>query len=553
MTLTDIDVADTLARPPRLPDWVTDIRPHQQGAVDEIMEHYRSGTKVVFLDGPTGTGKTLIGEMVGRARATDPETYGGGARRSLYVCSDKQLQDQFHRDFPYSRVLKGRANYPTLDGGDGITADDCTSQGGSQCMWCSDQGACPYQVAKSNAIEADLAVVNTSYLLTEANLDPKVAKFSRQPFIIADEADMLEGALLNAIQYEVPQYVARDLRLQHPKKGVHKATLIAWLAGVEQAARQHLRDNSARLEVKQKRRWRSFAEATSNLQFELAKDTEAEGDDDGRWIRDYDTKTFKMVPVLVGRYGPLKLWRHGHNWLLMSATLISPDQMADELGLPWDFETVTVPMTFPVENRPIYLAGIANVTWNADEYEYEKLADAVAAICDRHPDERILVHTVSYRLNGKLMGLLRERVHGRALMTYENSQGKHDAIARYRKQHAAVLLAPSANRGVDLKDEDCRVMVIAKVPYPSFGDRRVAARTRLPGGQAWYAVQTVRDLVQMTGRGVRSEDDYAVTYVLDKQFMSNTWRRAKMLFPQWWRDAVDPSFNPRQLMRGRGE
>ena len=85
------------------PEWVTEFRPHQTQAVEEIIDHFDSGTKVVFLDAPTGAGKTLIGEMVRRQVAT----------KSLYVCHSLGLQDQFVRDFPYAKVLKGRANYPT--------------------------------------------------------------------------------------------------------------------------------------------------------------------------------------------------------------------------------------------------------------------------------------------------------------------------------------------------------------------------------------------------------------------------------------------------------
>lgn len=93
-------------------------------------------------------------------------------------------------------------------------------------------------------------------------------------------------------------------------------------------------------------------------------------------------------------------------------------------------------------------------------------------------------------------------------------------------------------RGVDLKGDACRVQVIAKVPFPSLADKQVSARMRLPGGDTWYKVQTVREMVQMTGRGVRSETDHAVTYVLDEQFQ-RVWSQSKRLFPQWWREAVD--------------
>lgn len=527
-----------------LPAWAHTIRPHQEVAVAEILDAY-TRVPVVFLDAPTGSGKTLIAELVRRGLDT----------RGLYVCSDKSLQDQAALDFPYAKVLKGKANYKTLFGRGEITAEDCDSRHADDaCTWCDPKSSCPYRVAKAAAaMTEELAIVNTSYLLAEANTKlPMVT--GRQPFIIADEADQLEGALLGYVGFEVPQYAMRELRLDAPSKGVRKPRIIAWLDQLASHASAHVH-NQPGMDVKRRTRWKRLADDAVALTVELDKDIarmkaldEDDTDASGRWIRDYNTKTFKMLPVQVGPYGPKKLWRHGEKWLVMSATLISPAQMADELQLPWDFETVSVPMTFPVENRPVYLAPVANMTYKAEDAEHERMADAIVAIAARHPDERILVHTVSFKNTTRLHSLLTQRRLDRRIWAYTDGREKMASLERYRKTPGSILLAASMSRGVDLRDDDCRVVVIAKVPFPNLGDPRTGARLHLPGGQTWYNVQTIRDVVQMTGRGVRSEDDHAASYILDKQFTTNTWRKNKMLFPRWWREAVDMSFDPRKLM-----
>jgi Rad3-related DNA helicase len=58
-----------------------------------------------------------------------------------------------------------------------------------------------------------------------------------------------------------------------------------------------------------------------------------------------------------------------------------------------------------------------------------------------------------------------------------------------------------------------------------------------PDGQYWYTIQTIRSLVQMTGRGVRSKEDWAHTYILDAGFMDFL-RRNRHLLPEWWLDAL---------------
>ncbi len=109
-----------------------------------------------------------------------------------------------------------------------------------------------------------------------------------------------------------------------------------------------------------------------------------------------------------------------------------------------------------------------------------------------------------------------------------------------------MIVAPSLDRGVDFKGDDCRVQIIAKVPYPYLGDKQIKARMNLEDGQQWYTVRTIRDLVQMTGRGVRSETDYCTTYILDRGF-GRLFDMNKRLIPAWWREAVNQRFNSRPL------
>ena len=109
------------------------------------------------------------------------------------------------------------------------------------------------------------------------------------------------------------------------------------------------------------------------------------------------------------------------------------------------------------------------------------------------------------------------------------------------------MFAPSLDRGFDFKGDEARVVIVAKVPYPFLGDQQVSARLHTRGGQQWYVVNTVRSLIQMTGRGVRSETDWCVTYILDSTFLQKLWKNDKRLLPKWWREAVDTRTTRRDL------
>src|SRR4051812_42161256 len=155
-----------------LPEWVTELRSHQVDAVRDVVDAFRNGADVVFLDAPVGAGKTLIAELVRREMGVD---------QGLYVCTDKQLQAQFLDDYDYARVLMGKANYRPTHAIGTVTCEDCTRATPKGAFnWCRDTKQCPYTIARNIALGrrdeagmwtggARVAVLNTSYALAAAN------------------------------------------------------------------------------------------------------------------------------------------------------------------------------------------------------------------------------------------------------------------------------------------------------------------------------------------------------------------------------------------------
>lgn len=522
-----------------LPARFRSIRPHQWAAVVDVVAHFRAGTKVVFLDAPTGSGKTLIGELVRRELHL----------KGTYTCTTKQLQGQVLGDFPYAKVLKGRANYPTLNfadkfdssyGYDRITCEDCTKGPGTPCDMCFDVDQCPYEVDKRSALAADLAVLNTAYLLAEAN---HVGRFAPQ-LVIADECDELEASLMNFAEVTVGPRDRSRLNLDFPARKTVEAAWVEWLDRAITAARAEVATYPKKptnpQQAKRKRKWERKVQQLSFVRDGVAA---------GGWVYDHskpDWVTFK--PVTVDAMAHDLLWRHSPRWLCMSATVISPEQMAAELGLADDeWAYVPVPSTFPAQRRPVRVVPKADLTWKTRDTEWPRAAAALQSIIDRHPGEAILAHTTSYWLNKLLYDDLSARGQ-RPVLTYHDAAGREQALAHFRSLEGAVLLAPSLERGVSLDDEQCRVVVVVKVPFPSTGDPQVSQRLHGTGraGDLWYAVKTVRSLVQSTGRGMRHADDRCEIYILDKQFL-RFYRRNGRLFPKWWKDALDMHFDPRQL------
>ena len=525
-----------------LPDDIT-LRASQLQAREDITAAFdRLGAhcdddrpRVVFWEAPTGTGKTHGAVAIADALSED---------RALYVCSGIQLQEQFARDYPEAAVLKGRSNYVPTVAMPGITCADCNKTGrGEQakCSYCPDIALCPYRVVKIAAVRGHLAVINTTYFLTEAN--GPGAFSGNYPFVILDEADELESELMRFMEFKVAQSTMRELDITPPKKGIHRKTMAAWLEELAEAAVDEGRSIKVEVAgeedpelVKIRDKWLMLGGRAKYMAGEVV---------DENWIRTYQeegwgkdrSEPLLYKPVEVDKRAPKLLWEHGQRWLCMSATIISAEQMARELGLERDqWEFVASGSDFPAERRPTYVTGVAAMTKKKMEVSLPAMVEGVSRLVDHHPGENVLVHTHTFKIAGALAEEM-SPADGRKVFSYASSRDREATVEAFREE-GGVLLAASLERGVDLPDDMCSVIMIVKVPYPYMGDRQVAERMSREHGQTWYEVQTIRALVQMTGRGMRHRMDRCVSYVLDGQFNMGVWRGRRELFPAWWREAV---------------
>jgi Rad3-related DNA helicase len=541
----------------QFPKWFSGFREGQEDAALEAVNLFAQGIRVVFLEAPVGAGKTIVGEAV---RQLDVHEYapidegccydadhgwssdnccssdaeGGPSRqkhRCVYVATTKSLQDQVVRDFDYCRVIKGRSNYPTVNRPDdfpGISTQDCM---GKACDLCPSMQSCTYMAAKRAALAASLVVANTAYLMAEAN--GARPGFSNLDLLITDEADTLESQIMSYTEIFISERRRRELGLFMPKRKTKPASWMEWIsdAALPAVRKAYWAIPESTRDLAQSRRRRGLVR--------LADQLEMVNLDDG-WVysgyhKDDSTKgDVRFRPIKVDAFANKVYFRHARRHLLMSATIISAQQMAHDLGLAdheWGF--VSAPSSFPAARSPIAVRAVADVSRRADEKH--KLVPALRAIMQAHPGERILVHTVSYPLTRYLVEALTDP----RVMWYDKAYEREATLARFRRTKGAVLLAPSLDRGIDLPHDACRVVVMAKVPFPDLGDKQISARIYTPGGQTWYSAQTIRTIVQMFGRGMRAEDDWMQGYILDSNFVSNVWRRSRHLVPKWFRDRLD--------------
>lgn len=490
---------------------------YRPGQLETIQQVTNSESKYNIISAPTGIGKSLISMMI-----CDHFT------PSLMTVSTKMLQEQLLHDYPEAVILKGRNNYPCPRFAEwDLMADSCVKKG------CEDVGDCPYEQAKMAALNSKYRVFNLSYLLYETNL--AMGLFSNQDTIIIDEADHLEQQLVEFISLELgkrDQSLLESYNLLDPEYFTKPDTWKEWAIKCLIYLSRDLKHYESLLKscnIEVIKSYRQIKRLHHKMSI-LSKYA------DHNWIRyAYDNKiTYKPIwlnPELSKEF----LFRHASRWVFMSATFPEFSIYCRLLGInQTESQYIELPSPFPIEHRPIHYEPIADMSYKSqrDSNAVDIMLAEIKGLLDKYKDVKGIIHSTSYALNTTIMSIGNKR-----LITH-NSQDKEDVITRFKQStRPYVLVSPSIERGVSFDDDLCRFIIIPKVPYQSTQDRIVSSRLYSGDfGQEWYMADAAQRIVQMSGRGVRSDIDHCDTYILDSNFTKLIQR--PRLFSAYFREAI---------------
>jgi len=521
-----------------------DWREHQKETVAWAVDEFERGRKFVAFDGPTGYGKSLTAVMTGKLLRA----------QTLYVVHSKQLQDQLAKDFPDCAVLKGRANY-SCKGYHGLTCDLCGHEPSNPCEFAGipeydgdrfigwrEFPRCNYKVAKLEALQAPLVVVNYALLLAEANY---VGLLSNWPLIVLDEADMADGCVTSHVTLDITRNALEYYEIDPPDDTTSLASWEAWVDGAlirldDEYHKHATKIDEARLLLVEPSKNSIDGLKKVKTLIEKIKAFQAWVDED--WVLDGDDEnsTWIFKPKWADKIAERILMRHSSRILAMSGTMPLPKYWGSDLGIdPEEIAFREIESTFPVENRPVIVKNVVMMTYSPSKegrYEkYEKLVEAIDDILDRHSGDKGIVHTISNELRDYIMNNSR---HGDRMISHSTKDRGRVAEDFMASREPLALVSPSFSRGLDLKYDRGRFQIICKLPYASLGD--LQTRERANDGQRgsdWYKGMAARDLVQMAGRIVRAKDDWGRTYILDGRFWT-FYKNNLRFFPKHFKLAV---------------
>lgn len=398
-------------------DWISFFpyslpRPEQEEAINFILRSFIEDNKrFVIADLGTGIGKSAIGITVARyleANTLAPPNVQKGA---WFLTTQKILQEQYCNDFGGDsgtmREIKSATNYrcahfkkvSCAEGMQMLKAADKTSKFFKSCMF-----NCVYKKARKDFLESPESVTNFSYALTAANYGDKIG---RRNLLVIDESHNAENELSRFIEITVTDRIAGGLGLAWPEVST-AAQAMKWLRDTYQI-------EVARVAIEMTRDVEEFKglEGHEKEYADLSKRCDAlrsHSDKLITFLQVYtpDNWVFEQLPPIarsggkitfkpidVAPFAEQTLFRLGEKVLMMSATIINSTTFAESLGIsPDQCTSITRESPFPVENRPIMVFPIGNMSSAYIDETLPKMVEAIREILKEHKTQKGIVHCI---------------------------------------------------------------------------------------------------------------------------------------------------------------
>lgn len=521
----------------------------QVEAIEFAVDQFNSGKKIVIIEAGTGVGKSAIGLTVARKVNQTLQNVEEFEPGSYFLTTQKILQDQYVHDFGKRKgcmtSIKSASNYPCSFNKSSTCAESLralrVAEKGSP-FWKRCTFNCNYRNAKTEFLEAKEGVTNFPYFLAETQYSGKIKP---RNVLVIDEAHNAAGELSKFVEITMTERFAKSmLKLEMPALNT-QLQAITWVKETySPKLNSYVKHMESMLEkytgLKDKlKEFATIAKQYDLLDKHMCKVNRfLEVYDKDNWVFNVTPpegrkgRKLEFKPIDVAPYAEEMLFNMGRKVIMMSATILDVSATCELLGLKReDVGFISIPSPFPVENRPVISASIGKMSASQIENTLPKLAEAVKAILEQHKGEKGIIHCHTF----KIANYLKRNIRSSRLLVH-NSDDRDQVLKEHMKsKKATVLLSPSMTEGVDLHGDNSRFQVICKVPYPYLGDKLI--KKKMNKWKWWYPLQTAKTIVQAVGRSVRSDEDHAVTYILDSDW-SYFFSRNKTFFPQGFKDAI---------------
>lgn len=520
-------------------------RKQQLEALDFLKNSINNGKRYCLLNLPTGSGKSYLVMLF----ANWYNNFINKNAKFDILTNSKMLQTQYLNEFSFIKDFRGRSSY-FCDPHD----TDC-HKGKEICHvlgpHCEDH--CPYEIAKKIWQGANVGLTNFHLFNTIALYAQKILEKRDSHVLIVDEAHDFEAVFCDFITtsisarslkkygFDLKEIEDYDKTLSRIKKisdfiGFIKhqfsqdvTNKYTWLEEMIKNATPKLRQEYSQ--------YKAHCESQLFRFKYLIQEFEKKPDN---WILDITKTNEKMYsgllleakPVWGNDYIKEKIFNKYDHVIFMSGSILDKNMFSYITGLETDLTTYfDVPSTFPINRRPVYYLKVGKMTWEQRKETFKEQLKYIDKILKKNKDRKGIIHSGSYEFTQ----WLQEQYINKRLI-FHTPENRDEMLEKHiNATYPSVIVSPSMVSGVDLKDDISRFQIILKIPFPFLGSEKIKQRQKTK--PEWYYWKTVCDLIQMSGRSIRSHEDWAETFILDSS-LSDLLKYNIKLIPRWYTDSI---------------
>ncbi len=534
-------------------------RKEQQDCIDFIDSQYKTNkeNKYFLLNLPTGSGKSHLALQIADWYIKNVN----GAAKIDVITNSKLLQDQYLNTYDSINDLKGKDNYSCDQYG-----SSCAQGGEFNRLNKTSCDGCPHSSAREGFISGKLSLTNFYLYVLYALYMPKVLETRGANVLIVDEAHEFDDVMSDFVSIKITESIVKRLKFSNESEIIRIlrtiktiSDYIDFLKYLQGEVATTINDiekslGSQRRNPKSDRRDNRISKvlgtknADSKLMQVITDLTQYQSKIDiflkeyksnpNNWVLETNynekvkQKELSLEPIWAFDYLDKYVFSKYDMVFLMSGTILDKSLFCQLNGLDVTKAVYySIDSPFPVENRPVFYMPLGKMSYKQKEETFKTYGPYIQKILNKYPDKKGIIHTNSFELASWVYRDVKDK-----RLVYHDSSNKDDVLKEhYSSEKPSVIVSPSMDTGVSFDDDKARFQIIAKIPYPSLASQKNKLRQK--NNPEWYSWRSVSGLIQMCGRAVRSNTDFADTIIIDGSF-SDLLRHSGHLFPHWFQIAI---------------
>lgn len=534
-------------------------RKEQREALEFIDAEYNKNklNKFYLLNLPVGVGKSHLAMMISDWYKRNVNKMA----RVDIITNSKLLQDQYSDTYESINDLKGKENYE-------CESYSCSCAQGAEFNRLNKTSCeeCPYSTAREGYINGGVSLTNFYLYILYAMYNQKLMESRNARVLIVDEAHDFDDVMSDFVSIKITETIIKKFKFSNEyemikelKKVNSITSYVEYLKGLnveilETCEQMEKGMIKAPRNVTQDKRDLKISKVLSGknsdvklmnivsdmkqMQLKIEVFLKEYKENPNNWVLESNyneklkQKELSLEPIWSYDYLDKYVFAHYDMVILMSGTILDKNLFCNLNGLDASRAVYySIGSPFPIANRPIFYMPIGKMSYKSKEDTFKNYIPYIKKLLDKYKNKKGIIHTNSFELSNWIQKSIKD-----TRLIFHDSSNKDEMLRmHFESDEPTVIVSPSMGTGVSFDNDKARFQIIAKVPYPSLGSQK--NKMRQNNNPDWYSWKTVCGLIQMTGRSVRSDVDYADTIIIDGGF-GDVIKHSSHFLPDWVQEAI---------------